>query len=227
MKMKTILWIFALAMVAMLWSCEGKRVEAVRADRPDTLVLAAGPDSLVAQIGAASTADRLQLVLKFQNSYPDTIVVALPDELKPKKGEKDDAPVGFVAGQMVAATVSREESGEYVLHAITNVTDVYQKVCESYAGTWTTTDSVPLRIHVVAGGKVTLENAPKLRYSAWQFFNSKFSGILLKTGTGVCDTAWVADGKLTIYCHQGNTRQKMVLERGSKPKADRAKSEEE
>ena len=25
----------------MLWSCEGKRVEAVRADRPDTLVLAA------------------------------------------------------------------------------------------------------------------------------------------------------------------------------------------
>lgn len=126
-KMKTILWIFALAMVAMLWSCEGKRVEAVRADRPDTLVLAAGPDSLVAQIGAASTADRLQLVLKFQNSYPDTIVVALPDELKPKKGEKDDAPVGFVAGQMVEATVSREESGEYVLHAITNVTDVYQK----------------------------------------------------------------------------------------------------
>ena len=225
--MKTILWFFALAMVAMLWSCEGKRVEAVRADRPDTLVLAAGPDSLVAQIGAASTADRLQLVLKFQNSYPDTIVVALPDELKPKKGEKDDAPVGFVAGQMVAATVSREESGEYVLHAITNVTDVYQKACESYAGTWTTTDSVPLRIHVVAGGKVTLENAPKLRYSAWQFFNSKFSGILLKTGTGVCDTAWVADGKLTIYCHQGNTRQNMVLERGSKPKADRAKSEEE
>ena len=63
-KMKTILWIFALTMVAMLWSCEGKRVEAVRADRPDTLVLAAGPDSLVAQIGAASTADRLQLVLK-------------------------------------------------------------------------------------------------------------------------------------------------------------------
>ena len=187
--MKTILWFFALAMVAMLWSCEGKRVEAVRADRPDTLVLAAGPDSLVAQIGAASTADRLQLVLKFQNSYPDTIVVALPDELKPKKGEKDDAPVGFVAGQMVAATVSREQSGEYVLHAITNVTDVYQKTCESYAGTWTTTDSVPIRIHVVAGGKVTLENASKLRYSAWQFFNSKFSGILLKTGTGVCDTA--------------------------------------
>ena len=225
--MKTILWFFALAMVAMLWSCEGKRVEAVRADRPDTLVLAAGPDSLVAQIGAASTADRLQLVLKFQNSYPDTIVVALPDELKPKKGEKDDARVGFVAGQMVATTVSRVESGEYVLHAITNVTDVYQKACESYAGTWTTTDSVPLRIHVVAGGKVTLENASKLRYSAWQFFNSKFSGILLKTGTGVCDTAWVADGKLTIYCHQGNTRQKMVLERGSKSKADRAKSEEE
>ena len=225
--MKTILWIFALAMVAMLWSCEGKRVEAVRADRPDTLVLAAGPDSLVAQIGAASTADRLQLVLKFQNSYPDTIVVALPDELKPKKGEKDDAPVGFVAGQMVAATVSREESGEYVLHAITNVTDVYQKAFESYAGSWPTNDSVPLRIHVVAGGKVTLENAPKLRYSAWQFFNSKFSGILLKTGTGVCDTAWVADGKLTIYCQQGNTRQKMVLERGSKSKADRAKSEEE
>ncbi|MGM9869713.1 MAG: hypothetical protein ACI30R_08835 [Sodaliphilus sp.] len=213
--MKTLFWIFGLVMATMMWSCEGKRADAVRAERPDTMVLKAGPDSLVAQIGAGSTADRLQLVLKFQSAYPDTIVVALPAEVMP---EKESA--GFAAGQMVVVNVSRLESGDYVLHSITDVTDAYQKACESYVGTWATADSVAMQLTIEPDGKVELKNAPKWHYGKWQFFNCKFSGILLK-GTGVCDTARVADGKLTFYSHQGKTRQKWVLERNTE-KAQRS-----
>ena len=210
--MKAILWFFVLAMAIGLWSCEGKRADAVRAERPDTMVMVAGPDSLVAQIGAASTADRLQLALKFQSAYPDTIVVALPAELKP---EKESA--GYAAGQMVVVNVSRLESGDYVLHSITDVTDAYQKARESYVGTWATADSVAMQLTIAPDGKVALKNASKLHYDKWQFFNSKFSGILLK-GAGVCDTARVADGKLTLFPHQGKARQKMVLERNAEKK---------
>ena len=39
----------------------------------------------MAVIGKASTEERLQLVLKFQIEFPDTVNVVLPDALKPKK----------------------------------------------------------------------------------------------------------------------------------------------
>lgn len=217
--MKAILWFFVLAMAAMMWSCEGKRADAVRAERPDTMVLKAGPDSLVAQIGAASTADRLQLVLQFQTSYPDTIMVSLPAELNPANDREEKS--GYAAGQMVVVNVSRLESGDYVLHSITDVTDAYQKARESYVGTWATADSVAMQLTIAPDGKVALKNASKLHYDKWQFFNSKFSGILLK-GAGVCDTARVADGKLTLFSHQGKARQKMVLERNAEKKTQRS-----
>lgn len=213
--MKAILWFFVLAMAIGLWSCEGKRADAVRAERPDTMVLKAGPDSLVAQIGAASTADRLQLVLQFQTSYPDTIMVSLPAELKPANDREEKS--GYAAGQMVVVNVSRLESGDYVLHSVTDVTDAYQKARESYVGTWATADSVAVQLTIAPDGKVALKNASKLHYDKWQFFNSKFSGILLK-GAGVCDTARVSDGKLTLFSHQGKARQKLLLQRNAEKK---------
>ena len=75
--MKNVVWFSFLVMVVALWSCGGKVTDDVRADRPDTIVMKLGPDSTLAVIGKASTAERLQLVLKFQNEFPDTVNVAL------------------------------------------------------------------------------------------------------------------------------------------------------
>ena len=75
--MKNVVWFSFLVMVAALWSCGGKATDDVRADSPDTIVMKLGPDSTLAVIGKASTAERLQLVLKFQNEFPDTVIVAL------------------------------------------------------------------------------------------------------------------------------------------------------
>lgn len=137
--MKNVVWFSFLVMVAALWSCGGKVTDDVRADRPDTIVMKLGPDSTLAVIGKASTAERLQLVLKFQNEFPDTVNVVLPDALKPKKATDGEKAEGLLTvGKVVIAKISREESGEYVLHGITDVTEPYLKACERYIATWTT-----------------------------------------------------------------------------------------
>ncbi len=58
--MKNVVWFSFLVMVAALWSCGGKATDDVRADRPDTIVMKLGPDSTLAVIGKASTAERLE-----------------------------------------------------------------------------------------------------------------------------------------------------------------------
>lgn len=160
--MKNVVWFSFLVMVAALWSCGGKVTDDVRADRPDTIVMKLGPDSTLAVIGKASTAERLQLVLKFQNEFPDTVNVALPDALKPKKtGDGEKAEGLLTVGKVVIAKISREESGEYVLHGITDVTEPYLKACERYIATWTTPDSIAVELTIAQGGKASVQNAKK------------------------------------------------------------------
>lgn len=217
-QMKKILYFFALVLVAMLWSCEGKIINNVKADQPDTIVLKSGPDSLVAVIGAASTADRLQLLLKFQNDYPDTISVILPEALKPqkKKNDDDEKPAGFIAGKVVIAKISRQESGEYILHDITDVTETYEKACERYLATWTTDDSVAVQLSIAQGGKASIANAPKLHYTGWKFLGLDFKSILLTDTANVCDTATVVEGKMTLTARTGKASKKIVLEKAKK-----------
>ena len=108
--MKNVVWFSFLVMVAALWSCGGKATDDVRADRPDTIVMKLGPDSTLAVIGKASTAEWLQLVLKFQNEFPDTVNVALPDALKPKKAADGEKAEGLLTvGKVVIAKISCEE----------------------------------------------------------------------------------------------------------------------
>lgn len=105
--MKNVVWFSFLVMVAALWSCGGKVTDDVRADRPDTIVMKLGPDSTLAVIGKASTAERLQLVLKFQNEFPDTVNVALPDALKPKKAADGEKAEGLLTVGKVVIAKSR------------------------------------------------------------------------------------------------------------------------
>ena len=215
--MKNVVWFSFLVMVVALWSCGGKVTDDVRADRPDTIVMKLGPDSTLAVIGKASTAERLQLVLKFQNEFPDTVNVALPDALKPKKaadGEKTEGPL--TVGKVVIAKISREESGEYVLHGITDVTEPYLKACERYIATWTTTDSIAVELTIAQGGKASVQNAKKTNYSEWQPICANFKPILLKGTDGVRDTATVTDGKLTLRTHQTKSPQTIIFVKSKK-----------
>lgn len=198
-------------MVVALGSCSGKRNESVRADRPDTVVLKAGPDSMLAVVGSASTADRLQLVLKFQHEFPDTVSVTLPDALR-LQGDKEKSveKATFAVGRVVKAVISREESGEYALHALTDVTEPFVKACDRYIGTWITPDSLALTLTVAKGGVASVGHSPKLHYSEWRFRNFDFSAILLTGEGNVCDTAMVADGKLTLHSKQGKGVVKIV-----------------
>lgn len=209
--MNRIFWIFL--MVMALCSCSGKGNESVRADRPDTVVLKAGPDSALAVVGAGSTADRMQLLLKFQHEFPDTVSVTLPDTLrhkggKDKGGEKEKTV--FAVGKVVKAVISREESGEYVLHALTDVTEPFVKACDRFMGTWTTPDSLALTLTVAKGGVASADHASKLHYSGWRFRNFDFSAILLTGEGNVCDTAMVTDGKLALHTKRGKGAVKIV-----------------
>ncbi len=196
--MKNVVWFSFLVMVAALWSCGGKATDDVRADRPDTIVMKLGPDSTLAVIGKASTAERLQLVLKFQNEFPDTVNVALPDALKPKKAADGEKAEGLLTvGKVVIAKISREESGEYVLHGITDVTEPYLKACERYIATWTTPDSIAVELTIAQGGV-------------------NFNSILLKGTNGVRDTASVIDGKLTLRTHQTKSPQTIIFVKSKK-----------
>lgn len=206
--MNRLLWLFLCVMAVTLGSCSGRSNESVRADRPDTIVLKAGPDSMLAVVGQASTADRLQLLLKFQHEFPDTVNVAFPDALHPQASQKRkdndvEKKMALPAGKVVKAVVSREESGEYVLHAVTDVTEPFVKACGRYVGTWVTPDSLALTLTVAQDGKAAISRAPKLHYTEWQYQNFDFGSILLKGEGAVCDTAFVTDGKLMLHTRRG------------------------
>ena len=211
--MKNVVWFSFVLMVAALWSCDGKVTGDVRADRPDTIVMKLGPDSTLAVIGKASTAERLQLLLKYQNEFPDTVNVALPDSLKPKKATEGEKVDGLTVGKVVIAKISREESGEYVLHGITDVTEPYLKACERYISTWTTPDSLAMELTIAQGGIASVKNAPKMNYSEWQPIGADFNSILLKGTDGVRDTATVTDGKLALRSHRGKALQIIIFEK--------------
>ena len=215
--MRTLVYITFLAVAAVLCSCGGKATGDLRADRPDTIVVAAGPDSMLAVVGKASDAGRLQLLLKFQNEFPDTITVDFPDALKPKTDAAKDGAAPLTAGKVVVATVSREESGEFVLHRITDVTDAYIKGCERYLGSWLTPDSAAMELTMLQGGKVAVKNAPKWGYSEWKPLGFDFKSVLLiKAGAPVPDTATVADGKLMLHAVQGKRVSVAALHRSAK-----------
>ncbi|MDO4510913.1 MAG: hypothetical protein Q4B68_03735 [Bacteroidales bacterium] len=215
---KSILYFFAIMWMAVMWSCEGKVTTSVRADGPDTIVLQAGPDSMVAVIGKATTAQRLQLLLKYQSAYPDTISLAIPEALQPAKGADEAAAARFAPGKVVIAKISREESGGYILHAITDVTEPYTKALERCVASWTTADSIPAVLTIAHDGKASISGAPKVHYREWQFADFSFSKIVLKDTAAVADTATVAEGRLSLRARNGKAVTALQFEKAKPEK---------
>lgn len=215
--MRKLVCISVLSVAIALCSCGGKGTDNLRADCPDTIVMKLGPDSMLAVLGNASGDGRLQLYLKFQHEFPDTITVDFSDALKPKGKAGKSADSLLTAGKVAVVTVSREESGEYVLHRFADVTDAYAKACERYLGTWLTPDSAAMELTLLRGGKVAVRNAPKWGYSEWRPLGFDFRSVLLnKAGTTIPDTAIVADGRLMLHVVQGMRVNVFTLHRNVK-----------